>query len=332
MILMVRIAINGFGRIGRAVFKIALERGIKIVAINDLTSLDNLAYLLKYDTVYRKYDKDVGTKGKDLVVSGKKFHVFNEMHPEKLPWKRLKIDVAVECTGFFTHREGAMNHIKAGAKRVLISAPAKDPDITIVKGVNENKLRRHRIVSNASCTTNCFAPMVKVLDDSFGIRKGFMTTVHAYTGNQKVLDSPHKKFRRGRAAAMSTIPTTTGAAKSVVDVIPEMKGRLDAMALRVPVADGSLVDFTAELNKNATADRVNRAFIKASKGRMKSVIEYTEDEIVSADIIGNSHSCILDGLMTRANGNLVKVLGWYDNEYGYSSRMVDIIRLMSKNL
>lgn len=329
---MVRIAINGFGRIGRAVFKLALENRMHVVAINDLTNLDNLIYLLKYDTVYRKYKKRVFAHGKNLVVGNREIKVFREMHPEDLPWKKLKVDIAVECTGFFTSREGAMKHIKTGAKRVLISAPAKDPDITVVKGVNENKLRRQKIVSNASCTTNCFAPMVKVLDDAFGVRKGFMTTIHAYTGNQRILDGPHKKFRRGRAAAMSVIPTTTGAAKSVIEVLPEMKGKLDAMAIRVPVSDGSLVDFTAELNKSVTKERVNKAFLKASKGRMKSVLDYTEDEIVSSDVIGNPHSCIIDGLSTRANGNMTKVLGWYDNEYGYSCRMIDVIKLMAKNL
>lgn len=329
---MVRIAINGFGRIGRAVFKLAIENRMHVVAINDLTNLDNLIYLLKYDTVYRKYKKRVFAHGKNLVVGDREIKVFREMHPEELPWKKLKVDVAVECTGFFTKRDGAKKHLKAGAKRVLISAPAKVPDITVVKGVNDNRLRRHKIVSNASCTTNCFAPMVKVLDDAFGIRKGFMTTVHAYTGNQRILDGPHKKWRRGRAAAMSMIPTTTGAAKAVIEVMPHMKGKLDAMAIRVPVVDGSIVDFVAELNKSVTANEVKRAFKKASKGKMKSILEYSEDEIVSTDVIGNSHSCIIDGLSTKANGNMVNVLGWYDNEYGYSCRMIDILKIMARNL
>ena len=329
---MVRVAINGFGRIGRAVFKIALEKGLNVVAINDLTSVDNLAYLLKYDTVYRRYDRKVEAKGKNLVVDGKKIPVFSEMHPENLPWKKLKVDIVAECTGFFAYREGASKHLKAGAKRVLISAPAKDPDITVVKGVNDHKLKRQKIVSNASCTTNCFAPMVKVLNDNFGIRKGFMTTVHAYTGNQRILDGPHKKWRRGRAAAMSIVPTTTGAAKAVCEVLPEMKGKLDAIAMRVPVADGSIVDFVAELNESVTSEEVNKTFMKASKGKMKGVMKYTEEEIVSSDIIGNPHSCIIDGLSTRANGNMVKVLGWYDNEYGYSNRMVDVLKIMAKHL
>jgi len=274
----------------------------------------------------------VSVKGNNLVVDGKKIPVFSETNPENLPWKKLKVDIVAECTGFFTDREGAQKHLKAGAKRVLISAPAKNPDITVVKGVNDHKLKRQKIVSNASCTTNCFAPMVKVLDDNFGIRRGFMTTVHAYTGNQRILDGPHKKWRRGRAAAMSIVPTTTGAAKAVCEVLPEMKGKLDAIAMRVPVADGSIVDFVAELEESVTAEEVNKAFLKASKGKMKGIIEYTEEEIVSSDIIGNPHSCIIDGLSTRANGNLVKVLGWYDNEYGYSCRMVDVLKIMAKNL
>ena len=329
---MVRIAINGFGRIGRAVFKIALEKGLNIVAINDLTSVDNLAYLLKYDTVYRRYDRKVEAKGKNLVVNGKKIPVFGETNPENLPWKKLKVDIVAECTGFFAYREGASKHLKAGSKRVLISAPAKDPDITVVKGVNDYKLKRQKIVSNASCTTNCFAPIVKVPNDNFGIRKGFMTTVHAYTGDQRILDGPHKKWRRGRAAAMSIVPTTTGAAKAVCEVLPEMKGKLDAIAMRVPVADGSIVDFVAETDESVTAEEINKTFMKASKGKMKGIMEYMEEEIVSSDIIGNPHSCIIDGLSTRVNGNMVKVLGWYDNEYGYSNRMVDILKTMAKYL
>lgn len=329
---MVRIAINGFGRIGRAVFKLALENGINVVAINDLTDVKNLAYLLKYDTVYGKYEKKVAAEGGKLVVDGKGYPVYGERDPGKLPWKKLKVDVVVESTGFFTDRAGASKHLKAGAKRVLISAPAKDPDFTVVKGVNDRSLRKHKIVSNASCTTNCFAPMVKVLDDKFGIRKGFMTTSHAYTSTQKILDGPSKDWRRGRAAALSIIPTTTGSAKAVCEVLPGMRGKLDAMALRVPVADGSVVDFTVQLNKSVIPHEVNRAFRKAANGKMKGIIEYTNDEIVSADIIGNPHSCIIDGLSTRANGNMVKVLGWYDNEYGYSCRMIDVVRLMAKNL
>ncbi|UCG95366.1 MAG: type I glyceraldehyde-3-phosphate dehydrogenase [archaeon] len=329
---MVRVAINGFGRIGRAVFKLALERGLKVVAINDLTDVRNLAYLLKYDTVYGRYGKKVSARGKELVVAGKQYPVFSERDPENLPWKKLKVDIVVESTGFFTDREGASKHLKAGAKRVLISAPAKNPDITVVKGVNDGKLKGQKIVSNASCTTNCFAPMVKVLDDAFGIRKGFMTTAHAYTSTQRILDGPSHKFRRGRTAAVSIVPTTTGAAKAVIEVLPKMKGKLDAMAIRVPVPVGSITDFTADLKKSVTVGQVNKAFKKAARGKMKGVLEYSEDELVSPDIIGNSHSCIIDGLSTKANGKMVKVLGWYDNEYGYASRMTDVIKLMARKL
>lgn len=329
---MVRVAINGFGRIGRAVFKLALEKGVKVVAINDLTDVKNLAYLLKYDTVFGRYGKKVSTRGKNLVVAGSSYPVFSERDPENLPWKKMKVDIVVESTGFFTDRPGASKHLKAGAKRVLISAPAKDPDITVVKGVNDGRLGKQKIVSNASCTTNCFAPMVKILDDSFGINKGFMTTIHAYTSTQKILDGPSKKWRRGRAAAMSVFPTTTGAAKAVIEVLPRMKGKLDAMAIRVPVVDGSLVDFTAVLKKSVTVDQVNNAFKRAAGGKLRGVLEYSSEELVSPDIIGNPHSCIIDGLSTRANGNVVKVLGWYDNEYGYSNRMVDILKKMARKL
>lgn len=329
---MVRIAINGFGRIGHAVFKLALDRGISVVAINDLGDTKNLAYLLKYDTVYRAYGRKVSARGNNLVVDGKEYPVYKERDPEKLPWGKLKVDIVVESTGFFTDREGAMKHIKAGAKRVLISAPAKNPDFTVVMGVNDNQLKDQKIVSNASCTTNCFAPMVKVLEESFGIQRGLMTTAHAYTSTQRTLDGPSDKFRRGRAAAMSIIPTSTGAAKAICDVIPKMKGKLDAIALRVPVIDGSITDFTALLKKNATKEQVNGAFRKAASGSLKGILHYSEEELVSSDIIGNSHSCIIDGLCTMGVGNVVKVLGWYDNEYGYSNRMVDVLKKMAKNL
>ncbi len=329
---MVRIAINGFGRIGRAVFKLALEKGVKVVAINDLTGVENLAYLLKYDTVYGRYGRRVSTRSKRLVVDGRSYPVYSEKDPEKLPWKKMKAGIVVECTGFFTDRAGASKHLKAGARRVLISAPAKNPDITVVKGVNDSRLKNQKIVSNASCTTNCFAPIVKVLDEAFGVDRGLMTTIHAYTSNQRILDGPSKKWRRGRAAAMSVVPTTTGAAKATCEVLPKMKGRLDAMAMRVPVADGSVVDFTVNLKKSVTAEQVNTAFRKASKGKMKGVMEYTEEELVSADIIGNPHSCVIDGLSTTASGKMAKILGWYDNEYGYSNRMIDIVKKMARNL
>jgi len=322
-----KVAINGLGRIGRSVLKIALERGINIAAINDLTDIKTLVYLLKYDSVYGPYKARVEA-GKDFIkINNKKIRIFSEIDPEKLPWKELGADFVVESTGLFKDREGAGKHLKAGAKRVFISAPAKNPDVTIVIGVNENILRKqHKIISVASCTTNCLAPVVKVLDDSFGVKKGFMTTVHAYTTSQKLLDSPAKKLRRGRAAAENIVPTTSGATTAVTEVIPSLKGKLDGLAMRVPVASGSIVDFVAELKKPATKEQVNSAFKKAASGKMKGILDYTEDELVSSDIIGNTHSSIVDGLSTQVIGNSVKVLSWYDNEYGYSSRMVDMLK------
>jgi len=328
---MVKIAINGFGRIGRAFFKIALERGMDIVAINDLTSPDVLAYLLKYDSVYGNYEKKVES-GKDfLIIDKKKIHVFSEKDPVNLPWKKLNVDIVIESTGFFTDREGASKHLKAGAKKVLISAPAKNPDVTIVLGVNQDKLKNeHKIISMASCTTNCLAPIAKVLNDNFKIKKAFMTTAHAYTNDQEILDVPHKKLRRGRAAAINIIPTSSGATTSVADVIPELKGKMDGLALRVPVACGSIVDFVAELEKKVSAEEVNRAMKKAAEGNLKGILQYTEDAIVSSDVVGNSNSSVVDGLSTQAIGNLVKVLSWYDNEHGYSCKLADMIKLIGK--
>ena len=322
-----KLAINGLGRIGRSVLKVALEKGVNVVAINDLTSPENLAYLLKYDSVYGNYDKKVEA-GKDFIKIGdKKIPVFSETEPEKLPWKKLKVDVVVEATGFFT--EQAYKHLKAGAKKVLISAPSKKCDITIVLGVNEKKLsKRNRVISMASCTTNCLAPLAKVLNDNFGIKKGFMTTVHAYTPNQNILDSPHKKLRRGRAGAINIVPTTSGATSATSQVIPELKGKLEGLALRVPVACGSIVDFVAELKKKATKQQINSVLKKASQGKMKGILQYSEEEIVSSDIIGNPCSSIIDGLSTQTLGNTVKILSWYDNELGYSHRMVDLLKLL----
>jgi len=324
-----KIAINGLGRIGRAVLKIALEKNVNVVAVNDLIDTKTLAYLMKYDSVYGNYDKKVEA-GKDfLKINNRKIKVLAEPDPEKLPWKKLGIDIVIESTGFFADREGAGKHLKAGAKKVLISAPAKNSDVTVVLGVNENKLKRgHKIISMGSCTTNCLAPLAKVLNDSFGIKKGFMTTVHAYTNNQNILDSPHKKLRRGRSAGVNIIPTTSGATKSVAEVIPELKEKIDGLAMRVPVACGSVVDFVAELNKKATKEQVNKAFKKASAGKMKRILQYTEDEIVSSDIIGNSYSSVIDGISTMVIGNIVKVLSWYDNEYGYSCRMVELVKML----
>ncbi len=327
---MVRVAINGFGRIGRAVFRVCLERGVNVVAINDLTEPKNLAYLLKYDTVYGRLNKEV-SYGKDfLKVGKKKIKLLSIKEPGQLPWKKLGINAVVESTGLFTERKEALRHINAGAKKVLISAPAKDPDITIAPGVNNKMLKNnHRIISIASCTTNALAPVVKILNDKFGVEKGFMNTVHAYTSSQNIVDGPHKKMRRGRAGAANIVPTTSGATKAVIEIIPEVKGKLEGLALRVPVACGSIVDFTAVLKKNTDAKNVNKAFKEAAKKELKGVLDYTEDEIVSSDVIGTKFSSIVDGLSTQMLGNnFVKVLAWYDNEYGYSNRMVDVIKML----
>jgi len=326
---MVKTAINGFGRIGRAFFKIALEKGIDIVAINDLTSPDVLTYLLKYDSVYGNYRKKVESGKGFIKVDNKKIMVFSEKEPGKLPWKKLGVDIVIESTGIFTDREGASKHIKAGAKKVIITAPAKNPDITIVPGVNNNILKKeHKIISMASCTTNCLAPIAKVLNDNFKIKKAFMTTAHAYTNDQEILDVPHKKLRRGRAAAINIIPTSSGATTSVADVIPELKGKMDGLALRVPVSCGSIVDFVAELDKKASVKEINAALKKAAEGNLKGILQYTEDAIVSSDVIGNPSSSVVDGALTQSIGNLVKVLSWYDNEYGYSCRLADMIKLL----
>ena len=330
---MIRVAINGFGRIGRLVFRAGMKRkGIEFVAINDLTDAKTLAYLLKYDSVHGILDADIKAKGNSIVVNGKEIKIFSEKEPENLPWKKLKIDVVVESTGIFITKEGAEKHLKAGAKKVLISAPAKgdNPIKTIVIGVNEKDYdkKKDNIVSLASCTTNCLAPIVKVLNDNFGVEKGFMTTVHAYTNDQNILDLVHKDLRRARAANLSIIPTTTGAAKSVAETIPALKGKLDGMAMRVPVADGSITDFVAVLKKEATAEEINRIFKSAAEKSLKGILQYTEEPIVSIDIVGNPHSAIFDSELTKTSGNLVKVVAWYDNEWGYSNRMVDFIKMI----
>ncbi len=324
-----KVAINGFGRIGRLVFKIGLEKGIKFVAINDLIDIPTLVYLLKYDTVYGNFDGEVEAGTDHIKVNGKKITVFGEPDPSKLPWKKLGVDYIIESTGRFKEYEKASLHLKAGAKRVLISAPSKDPDITVVYGVNHKEMKKHdKIISVASCTTNCLAPVAKVLNDEFGISRAFMTTVHGYTSTQNIVDGPHKKLRRGRAAAANIIPTTSGATEATSKVIPDLDGRMDGLALRVPVPVGSIVDLVAELHHKVTREEVNRVLKKASKGELKGVLDYTEDEIVSSDIIGNSHSSIVDGLSTQVMGNMVKVLSWYDNEYGYSNRMVDVLKYL----
>lgn len=323
------VAINGFGRIGRLVFKIGLEKGIKFVAINDLIDIPTLVYLLKYDSVYGRFKGSVEAGKNSIIVNGKKIMVFAEADPSKLPWGKLKVNYVIESTGRFKEYDKASLHLKAGAKRVLISAPSKDPDITVVYGVNHKDIKKHdKIISVASCTTNCLAPVAKVLNDNFGILRAFMTTIHGYTSSQKLVDLPDKKLRRGRAAAVNIIPTTTGATEATSKVIPELEGRMDGLSIRVPVVVGSIVDFVAELHQQVTKEEINLALKKASKGELKGVLAYTEDEIVSSDIIANSHSSIVDGLSTQVMGNLVKVLSWYDNEYGYSSRMVDVMKYL----
>ncbi|MBN1385661.1 type I glyceraldehyde-3-phosphate dehydrogenase [Candidatus Woesearchaeota archaeon] len=327
---MVRVAINGFGRIGRQVFQAGhADPEIEWVAINDLSEPKVLAYLLKHDSVHGQRGYDISYTEHSLIVNGREIRIFAERDPENLPWKELGVDVVAECTGFYRDREGAGKHLKAGAKKVLISAPAKSPDITLVKGVNEHEYdgSKHHIVSNASCTTNCLAPIVKVLNDNFGVRRGYMVTTHAYTADQKLVDSPHKDLRRGRSAAVNITPTSSGAAVAVAEVIPQLKGKLNGFALRVPVPDGSYVVFTCELDKEATKERINDLFSKVGNNHLKSVLEYTEDELVSSDIIGNPHSCVFDSAFTDViGGNFVTVCAWYDNEWGYSNRMVDMLK------
>lgn len=325
---MVKVAINGLGRIGKAVLKIGLEKKIDIVAVNDLVDVKTLIYLLKYDSVYGAFDGKLEAGEGFIKINGKKILVFNEKEPDKLPWKKLGVDVVIESTGLFTEREGAMRHIFAGAKKVIISAPAKGQDFSIVIGVNEKDLKNeHKIISMASCTTNCLAPIVKILNDNLGIEKGFMTTAHAYTNDQKILDIAHKKLRRGRAGAINIIPTTSGAATAVAEVIPELKGKLDGLALRVPVPCGSIVDFSCVVKKTTSVEEVNK-IMKEASGKIKGILEYCDEEIVSSDIIGNSSSSIFDSTLTQVNGNLVKVFSWYDNEYGYSNRLVDLLKMM----
>ena len=329
----VKVGINGFGRIGRLVFRQALaNEKFEITAINDLCDANTLAHLLKYDSTHGIFDADVQVEGDNLVVNGKKVVICSEKDPSQLPWKELGVDLVVESTGIFTKKEGAAKHIAAGAKKVIISAPAKDDvDATIVLGVNDDTITGdEEIVSNASCTTNCLAPMAKVLEDSFGIEKGFMTTVHAFTNDQRILDLPHKDLRRARTAMSSIIPTSTGAAKAIGLVIPELSGRLDGMAMRVPVPDGSVTDLTAILKKTATKEEINAAMKKAAEGNMRGFLQFCTDPVVSTDIVGNPHSCILDSLLTMASGNMVKVVGWYDNELGYSTRVVDLLEIYAR--
>jgi glyceraldehyde 3-phosphate dehydrogenase len=328
----IKVAINGFGRIGRLTFRALQNKSnVEVVAINDLTNADTLAYLLKYDSVHGRFPGTVSVSADGLIVNGKTIKIFAEKDPANLPWAAHNIDVVLESTGRFVDRAGAGKHIEAGAKRVVISAPAKEKDIaTVVLGVNEEILNDSiTIVSNASCTTNCLAPMAKVLDDAFGLEKGYITTIHAYTQDQLLQDGPHSDLRRARAAAVNIVPTSTGAAKAVGLVLPHLSGKLDGVAMRVPVPDGSLTDLTAILKKDATIAEINAAMKAAAEGSMKGVLEYTTDPIVSSDIVGNPHSCIFDAGQTLVMGNLVKVVGWYDNEYGYSNRAADLLERLA---
>ena len=330
----IKVGINGFGRIGRNVYRVIAEReDIDVLAINDLTDARTLSILLKYDSVHGRFNGEVGTKDNALVVKGKEIRLTKERDPASLPWKELGVEVVIESTGIFTTKADCEKHLEAGAEKVILSAPAKDQlDATIVMGINDNDLKpEHKIVSNASCTTNCLGPLVKVINDSFGIEKGLMTTIHAYTNDQKVADLMHSDLRRARAAAINIIPTTTGAAKAIGEVIPELKGKLDGMAMRVPVANGSVTDLVASVKKSVSIEEINNVIKAASENELKGILEYCEDPIVSSDIIDNAHSCIFDSLSTYVIGdNLVKVIGWYDNEWGYSNRMVDLTERIAK--
>jgi glyceraldehyde 3-phosphate dehydrogenase len=329
----VQVGINGFGRIGRLAFRAARGSGLEVVGINDLTDAKTLAHLLKYDSVHRHYPGSVAADGDAIVVDGKRIPVTKEKDPAKLPWKQLGARLVIESTGHFTTREGAAKHLEAGAERVIISAPATDPDVTIVLGVNDAAYdpAKHRVVSNASCTTNCLAPVAKVLHDAFGIESGWMTTIHAYTNDQVTLDFPHKDLRRARAAALSMIPTSTGAARAIGLVMPELKGRLDGYAMRVPTSDVSVVDLSVRLKKTTDAAGINAAMKRAAEGPLKGILEYCDEPLVSVDFLGNPHSSILDAQSTKVmDGNFAKVLAWYDNEWGYSCRVVDLALKMGR--
>src|SRR5215212_2654753 len=334
----IRVGINGFGRIGRQVLRAAKLQGVAdldFVAVHDLTDTKTLAHLFKYDSVHRTYQGDVSSGEGSITVDGYEIKIFAEKDPAKLPWKDLGVDVVLESTGRFTKASDARKHIDGGARKVIISAPAKDEDITIVIGVNHQKYdaEKHTIISNASCTTNCLVPMVKVIRDAFGFRHGSMTTIHSYTNDQNILDLPHKDLRRARAAAMSIIPTTTGAAKATSLVIPEVKGKIDGIAVRVPTPDVSFTDLAVVVDKPVTIAEVNAAFRKAADGELKGLLQYTEEELVSSDYIGNPHSCIFDAKSTNVvDGTLLKVSGWYDNEWGYASRCVDLLQFVGKQL
>lgn len=328
----IRVGINGFGRIGRHFLRASVGYPIDIIAINDLTDPKTLAHLIKYDSIHGQFKGEIGVKEDGLIVNGKEIKVLAKRDPFELPWKEMGVEAVIESTGIFTKREDAEKHIKAGAKKVIISAPAKGPDITIVLGVNEKSYdpSKHHIISNASCTTNCLAPVVKVLHDNFRVQRGYMITCHAYTNDQRILDFPHKDLRRARAAAINIIPTTTGAAKAIGEVIPELKGKLDGSARRVPVANGSIIDLTVVVEKPTAVEEVNQKIKVAAEGPMKNYLHYSEEPLVSSDIIGNPHSSILDALSTQVmEGTLVHVVSWYDNEWGYSCRLRDLVLYIS---
>jgi len=329
----INVAINGFGRIGRMVLRAGFnDKKIRFVAVNDLGDINTMAHLLKYDSVHGKFKENVKVKDNNIIAGRQKIMVFAEKEIERLPWHDLKVDVVVESTGIFTKKEECEKHLRSGAKKVLLSAPGKGdkPIKAIVLGVNDNEIKKDDVIlSNASCTTNCLAPIAKVLNDSFRIKRAFMTTIHGYTNDQRILDLPHKDLRRARAAALNLIPTTTGAAKAIDKVIPELDGKMDGIAIRAPVADGSVVDIVAELKKDVSVGEINNAVKEAAKGKMKGILQYSEEHLVSSDIIGSPYSSIFDSLMTCIiNKNLVKVISWYDNEWGYSCRMIDMIKLM----
>lgn len=331
-----RVAINGFGRIGRMVFRKAIvDEGLDIVAVNASYPATTLAHLLKYDTIHGKFDKEIVVEDNALIVDGRRVQLINNRDPKQLPWKELNIDIVVEATGKFNERDKAAMHLEAGAKRVILSAPGKNEDVTIVMGVNEEALDidKHFVISNASCTTNCLGPVAKVLNDKFGIDNGLMTTIHSFTNDQNNIDNPHKDLRRARACGSSIIPTSTGAAKALSLVLPELKGKLHGMALRVPTPDVSLVDLVVDLKRDVTVEEINDAFIEAAENEFKGIIEFTNEPLVSMDFTTNSHSAIIDGLSTMVmNNRKVKVLAWYDNEWGYSNRVVDLVKLVSSKL
>jgi len=329
-----KVAINGFGRIGRNFFRTSINRkDFDIVAINDIAPVETLAHLLKHDSIFGKFDGDIEVKNNKMIVNGKEINTYAQRDPEKLPWKELGINSVIESTGFFRKREDASKHLTAGAEKVIISAPANDPDVTLVLGVNDDDYdnEKHKIISNASCTTNCIAPVAKILHDNFTIIKGNMTTIHSYTNDQRILDLPHKDLRRARAAALNIIPTTTGAAKAIGLVIPDLAGKISGSALRVPTPDGSLVDLVVNLKKSTDKDEIKELFKQAADGKMKGILQYSDEPLVSTDIIGNSHSSIVDGqFITVIGGDMVKILTWYDNEWGYSSRLRDLISKISE--